>query len=117
MQAFHGAHTAYTLHLGQCWTDEADIADSYAGRNGVIMEATIDLSGLDMVEVDGYDRDADEAPGDMDVDAFDCDVIVYDDEDMFGTQHTTWRLVSERAVAAVALVGLLEESEDEDDEE
>jgi hypothetical protein len=110
---YHGSTTEPTPRIGMCLTDCDRIASSYAGwrtgQGGVVSELEIDLSGLTVVEVDGYDRDSDEAPGDISYGAeLDADVIVYQDESPRGRSNTTWRLVSARAVAAVTIVSTTE---------
>lgn len=99
----HGSRTAPTLHAGQCWTDDTDSATTYAGPGGWLTYVEIDLAGLVVREVPGYDRTADVAPGD-DGDAHGADVLVYEDEDQHGRQHRTWRLMTPAAVGRVASV-------------
>jgi hypothetical protein len=105
---FHGGRNM--MLIGLCLTDCERVAESYAGRNGgEVLTADVDLDSLTVLELDeGYDRDADRAPGDT---AADCaryaaqgvDVIVFTDEDPRGREHTTWRIVSARGLAAVSL--------------
>jgi hypothetical protein len=103
---YHGSHNEImgtnSAHLGLCLTDDDRVAERYAGRNGIVYTADIDLDELDVVEVDGYDRDSDIAPGDL-AEEYECDVIVFDDEDESGRWHRTWRLVSQKAVDACRL--------------
>jgi len=105
---YHGAHTAYSLHIGQCYTDDVDAARDYQGKRGTLVTIEIDLSGLVVVEVAGYDHDADEAPADRDAEALaaelGADVIVYADETARARQHRTWRLLTPRALDAVTVV-------------
>lgn len=101
---YHGAHTSYTLHIGQCYTDDSGAAESYAsqGRDGELVAIEIDMSDLVVTTVEGYDRDEDEAAGDRDISAFaGHDIIRYTDEDLRGQPHDTWRLVSDKALAAI----------------
>lgn len=105
---FHGKAGALELHRGLCLTDEADIAAEYAryGYAGsearLVYAITVDLDNLTVAEVDGYDRDENWAPGD-DHQYADADVIVYTDETIGGNAHTTWRLMSAAALAAVTI--------------
>jgi len=103
---YHGSHNeimgTHAAHVGLCITDSLSSAQTYAGRWGVVYAVELDLDALDVVEVEGYDHDSDEAPGDSG-EYPDADVIVYEDEDERGQSHTTWRLVSARAVAACTL--------------
>jgi hypothetical protein len=99
---YHGAHTRFALHVGQCFTDSAASAARYAGTRGTIAAVTIDFDGLVVVEVDGYDHDSNTAAGD-DGDAQGADVLVYDDADESGRWHRTWRMMTARAVSAVTV--------------
>lgn len=105
---YHGKAGAMALHPGLCLTDDADAAAEYArycfaaGEARLVHTVTLDLDGLTVVEVDGYDRDANWAPGDGG-EYTDADVIVYIDETIGGNSHTTWRLMSPAALAAVTV--------------
>lgn len=117
---YHGAHSELTIgHEGQCLTDDMDIAESYAGNNGAIYEVELDLGALTVEECEGYDRDEDVAPADRDAfraaaAARGVDILIYDDEDVRGREHTCYRLVSDRAVAMVRAAGVEVEREDDD---
>lgn len=102
---YHGAHTAYVAHIGQCYTTDRDAADAYARRSGIVVEASIDLAGLVVADVDGYNRDEDESPGDRGIGewaALGIDVIRYEDEDERGRAHDCIRIISDRALSAIA---------------
>ena len=111
MTLYHGAHTRFALHVGQCWTPCERAAQAYADGSGIVVEAELDLDGLDVWECEGYDRDADNAPGDSlaSLEEWDLptagsiDVIIFDDEDMYGRPHKTYRLMSELAVARLTV--------------
>lgn len=97
----HGAHTRYTPHVGQCYTDDDMSARHYAGQHGQVAWISLDLDGLSVLQLDhGYDREANEAPGDNGED-YGADVIIYEDEDGHGFSHTTWRLMTKRAVESI----------------
>lgn len=98
---FHGAHTRFTTHRGLCLTDDIAAALVYADEHGTIAHAEVDFGGLRVVEVDGYNHDANVAIGD-DGNDHGADVLVFGDEDASGRQHTTWRLMSDAAVARFA---------------
>lgn len=115
MVMYHGNGDTLTPHIGICLADDIDIARDYAIYGGHRSEprvhtVEIDLTGLRVVEVDGFDRDENVAPGDGD-DAFDADVIVFEDETIRGTRHTTWRLMSVSALAAVRPVATIDAEE------
>lgn len=114
MTLYHGAHTQFALHTGQCWCRDVENAECYAGRNGVVVTAEIDMSGLRVVEVEGYDRDADYAIGDRASDVVDADVIEFADEDARGRQHRTWRIMSDKALAAVKVIARSDDETDDD---
>ena len=114
MKVFHGAHTKFALHVGLCLTDDRDVAAVYATSRGVVQEMYLDMSDLSVVEIDGYDRDSDYAPGDNPGDDYAADILIYRDEDARGIQHKTWRIWSEKALAALTLIE--SDDEDEDDE-
>jgi len=97
---YHGAHTRFALHLGQCWTPEVKSADAYADQSGEVQVAEVALGNLEIVDADNYDWDADEAPGDRGVDSLMGDIVRYADADVFGRAHTTYRIVSQRALDA-----------------
>lgn len=105
---YHGAHTRFALHLGQCWTPSERSARTYAGRREIVACAELDLSDLSIYECEGYDRDEDDAPGDSPASLAlwgipeDADVIIYEDEDENGRAHTTYRLLSQRAIDALS---------------
>jgi len=97
----HGAHTAFTLHIGQCWTEDESDALTYGEHLGTV---ELDMSGLVVRELDeGYDRDEDESPGDRGQD-YGADVIVYDDETPRGQAHTTYRIMTQRGVDAATII-------------
>lgn len=105
---YHGAHTAYTLHEGQCYTSDREVAEWFA-RRGVVATIEIDLDALVVEECPGYDHDQNYAPADdpeyrRAAAERGVDVLVYDDEDELGRMTTCYRLVSERALAAVRVV-------------
>jgi len=92
------------FRLGTCFTESAVAAATYA-YNGSLVEVEIDLSGLIVTEVAGYDRDSDTAPGDRGLSEFaGIDIIVYEDEDLHGREHTTYRIISERALERVRII-------------
>jgi hypothetical protein len=105
---YRGTGSETDRGLGTCWATSIRTAASYVGGAGdeaVVLEAELDLAGLEVVEVDGYDRDDNWAPGDDgDFERWGADVLVFEDEDPFGRPHWTWRLVSNKAVAALDVV-------------
>jgi len=107
VELYHGSHNRImgtgAAHVGICLTDDYDVACRYATQRGTVYVAEISFADLVVVEVDGYDRDSDVAPGD-DGEYPEADVLVFEDEDERGNWHMTWRLVSDAAVAAVVLV-------------
>lgn len=99
------------FRLGTCFAESATAAATYAYK-GSLVEIEIDLSGLIVTEVAGYDRDSDTAPGDRDLSEFaGIDVLVYEDEDLHGREHTTYRLISNRALERVRIIDV-HDSED-----
>lgn len=102
---FHGAHSKYSKHLGQCWTDEELSAEFYGGK-GELAFGILDLSRLVVIEFspgEGYDRDTDTAPGDDNCN-HGADVLIYGDEDPRGNYHVTWRLMTQTAIDAIEVV-------------
>lgn len=96
---YHGSHALnQVIHNGICLTDDERTAREYAGDNGHVLVVEVDESGLDIARVDGYDHDANEAPGDNG-DNMGHDALVYDDEDERGREHETLRLMSTRALS------------------
>jgi hypothetical protein len=108
---YHGNGDELALHEGLCLTDDARIAAEYAyGDGGVVHTIEVDLTGLAVCEVEGYDRSENSAPGD-DLTQWDADVIVYTDETINGRPHRTWRLMSAAALAAVRHVATTDAEE------
>lgn len=108
MELYHGAHSGYTLHDGQCYTDDLTTAEHYA-RGGAIATVELDLTGLVVEDLGvGFDHDD---PGMSIGDLYEgnADVIIYDDEDGRGRRHTTYRIMSDAAVAAVTILEIEEE--------
>ena len=105
MRLHHGAHTAFTAHKGLCLTPSCSAAMTYA-QSGLLVLADIDLDGLTVLEVDDYDRNTDDAPGD-DGDAHGADVLVYADETETGLAHRTYRLMSAAAIARLQVAMVL----------
>lgn len=96
---------AIRLHVGLCLTDDARAAAHY-GETLTTVE--IDLDSLTVERVAAYDHESNVAAGDADCGiyaALGYDVIVYTDETERSYQHTTWRIVSARGLAAVRVVG------------
>ena len=107
MEMAHGTDTNFTAFIGICLTDDEQAATHYAtDRAGwdedaaVIHWIDIDLSGLTVIEVEGYDPTNNVAPGDDD-EHYGVDVIVFTDETIRGRRHSTWRIVSDRGVATI----------------
>lgn len=106
MEMAHGTTTTFTPHLGLCLTDDETAAADYAiydahdDGDPVLHFVDIDLDGLTVTEIDGYNPTSNHAPGDND-EAFAADVIVFDDETIRGRGHRTWRLMTPAAVAAL----------------
>ena len=85
----HGSRSQnWTPAYCPCFTDRVDAALAYAGSSGWVHIYEVDVSGA--VELDGYDHDSDEAPGDDGT--LPADVVTYADADVTGRQHTTWRI-------------------------
>lgn len=103
---YHGAHTRFAIHPGLCITDDRDAAEVYASFRGEIATLEIDLSGLRVVEVAGYDHDSNTAAGDDGATVDGADVLVFGDADERGRQHRTWRLMTAAAVARVVVVSV-----------
>lgn len=105
MTLYHGSHNGTTLaHEGMCMTDREDIAEVYA--QGGTMTA-YDLPEWAVVEdCDGYDWDTNNATADclayrQAAAARGVDLLRYSDADECGREHTCYRLVSDRIVAAL----------------
>ena len=104
---YHGSHNGNTaMHHGICLTDDYDVACVYAGKQGVVVEVEMSLSGLSVASMGAYDHDENDAPGD-DGDDHGVDVLEYEDEDERGTTHDTVRLMTDAALAAVTSVEIV----------
>jgi hypothetical protein len=108
---YHGSSSRdLPLHEGLCLAGEEDAALDYAlysafGPDRYVHEVTADLDGLTVLHLDeGYDRDENIAPADLDPSAFPgADVIVFADETIRGRAHDTYRLLTPAALAAVTV--------------
>lgn len=85
---------------------DTDSARAYYGRNTFIAELPVwDLNREGVpTDIDAISAGA-AWPGDTEVERADLaargiDILVYDDMDYRGTNHRTYRLISDRAVAA-----------------
>lgn len=113
---YHGTRNQdWTAHIGACLTTREESAQVYATQRGQVVEVDLDMSDLEVVEVEGYDRNTNEARGDRaaDIAEIEADVIVYQDEDEMGRSHDCYRLVSAKAVAAVSVVAVTRYDADE----
>ena len=107
MTLYHGSHNNMMgtgkAHEGMCFVDSIDIAENYGNTM-----FSLDIDGLDIVEVDGYDREENTAPADSEEFRAkyvgECDLLMYEDEDVNGNAHTCYRVISDRAIELVALV-------------
>jgi hypothetical protein len=102
---YHGTRRAYLAYAGICLTTSERSAKTY----GAVHELTIDLDGLTVREVSGYDRETNTASADSAADlaalvADGVDVLVYDDEDEMGRQHDCIRIISQRAIDRLTLI-------------
>ena len=91
------------LYIGVCFTDDIEIAEGY-GEIVTTIEMPKGLEVLE-VEVSREDIDNNDWPGDTEEGcaafaADGVDVVRFEDMDENGVGHTTWRLVSQRAVDA-----------------
>jgi hypothetical protein len=106
----HGTADTIRLAPGLCIADDTEAARQYALRaaqaagidtdeyEGAIYTITIDVDGLRVLDADS-DRDAQYWPGDADLSTIDADIVRFADETEQGRAHTTYRLVTDRAVA------------------
>lgn len=108
---YHGTSGSLELHSGICFTRDERNASHY----GKVHSVEIDLCGLNVERI--Y-FDEDEARQRYDDNEYPCDTkkeiakyissgvdaIVYDDYDMHGNPHVTLRLLSEKALASVAVL-------------
>lgn len=109
---YHGCLTdTLPRHAGLCLTLSESAARQYgrscAGRQGYVHTVEIDEDALVIVDVDGYDHDTNTAPGDTArsraalIAEYGCDAIRFEDEDETGRTHTTLRLLTDAALAAI----------------
>lgn len=112
---YHGTIDRAEIHEGLCVTEWDDVAEAYARRYAahqgapVVAEIAIDMAGLSVVGVDGYDHDANSCAADCadyraQMVAAGADILRYEDEDETGRTSTCFRLVSGRALAAASIV-------------
>ncbi len=119
MTFFHGTRSeTLSAHIGLCLTPDQDAAARYARRSGTVYEVAISLDSLTVLDVEVAQSDIDENnwPGDSDESvaalvAQGADVVRYTDMDEQGYTHTTLRLLTPAAVAAVSGIAALAEEE------
>lgn len=102
---YHGTRRAFAFYPGICMTSSDRAAASY----GAVHELAVDLDGLTVRRVSGYDAERNSAPGDTAEElarmlADGVDAVEYDDRDEHGRDHDCLRLLSSRALARVVLV-------------
>tara|TARA_B100000745_G_scaffold192726_1_gene126772 strand:+ start:34813 stop:35145 length:333 start_codon:yes stop_codon:yes gene_type:complete len=93
-------------HEGQCFTDDLEVAITFAGSHGKVFRVEMDLESLVWEECEGYDHDTNECLADNDgyrsrACARGVDVLAYDDEDECGRSLTCWRILSHKAIEMV----------------
>lgn len=128
MTGYHGTcrRGEWTLHAGVCLAQWPETAEGYAtewagpGFPARVYEVELDLDGLNVVEAEAGDRDSATWAGDSAASiaayvAAGADVITYEDEDYRGQSHNTYRLVSERALAAAKVVAVEVLGDDDED--
>tara|TARA_R110000822_G_C15213416_1_gene483544 strand:- start:452 stop:823 length:372 start_codon:yes stop_codon:yes gene_type:complete len=115
---YHGAHTKFTTHEGQCFTTDFDVALKFAGMSGVVAKVEIG-NALTITDCDGYDHDTNDCAADNE--AFRAkmalsgsDVLRYDDEDDCGNELECFRIVSVAAMNGVVVVAVLNRDDAED---
>lgn len=101
------SNVAWLAHVGACLMDADEAPRATYGEHRFEVTIGDDLV-FEEVEVSREDIDANEWPGDRAADraayaARGVDVLRYEDMDANGRAHTTWRLVSARAVASTSV--------------
>jgi hypothetical protein len=110
MRMFHGSSSqTLALHEGLCLAEDENIARDYAiytSGDSYLHDLELSFAGLTVTELDeGYDRDANIAPADLDPSAFPgTDIITFTDETITGREHVTYRLLTPAALAAVTVM-------------
>ncbi len=109
MTLYHGSHKNETLvaHEGLCLTSCESVAQAYAGSAGTLHVVSLDMDALVVEECAGYDHEENDCPADYEsfraaAAARGVDVLAYEDEDERGRRHMCYRLVSDKAIAALA---------------
>jgi hypothetical protein len=105
---YHGTNGQALPHIGFCVTPDQIAALHYAGENGGcdVTEIVIDTTDLDVEDV-AYDYDGCEPK----IDGVTADIAEYTDCDEHGRTHRTWMLLTDRAVAAAHITGIVEVAE------
>ena len=118
---YHGTYTTdMVLHQGLCLADDWGAASRYADQyrdcgddTPAVHTVELDLTGLTVVELpQSWDSQPETAGqdaarfADADSDAYpDVDVLVYTDHALGLDQMTTYRLLTDRALAQVTITG------------
>lgn len=116
MILYHGSREKFALAIGQAFSNNEEIAKSYAGSRGMVMEIEIDLHGLEVQKIAGFDRESNNPSNDSADSRTQADVLVYDDVDPTGKPHRSWRIMSEDALRAVRIVKVEDNTEDSEEE-
>lgn len=109
---WHGTdHDALPVHAGLCLADDEDAAGTYGEQ---VFEVELDIDGLTIEEVEidlrSIKRNGEDYPADTASDrarfiARGVDVLVYSDiadRRGGGSEHLTYRILSDRALARIA---------------
>ena len=121
MTLYHGTRSdTLTAIIGLCLTPDQDAAARYARRSGTVYEVAISLDGLSVLDVEVAQSDIDDNnwPGDSDESVAalvgqGADVVRYTDMDEQGYTHTTLRLLTPAAVAAVSGITAMMDADEE----
>lgn len=123
MRLYHGKDKGcgkFAAHQGLCLTNNLDAAGSYANyinrETGAVYIVDIEMRDLHIKEVESFRVDdagdwvavGDDMAELVELDTQGIDVIKYQDIDHDDNSHTTWRLVSKKAIEACKLVGTVE---------
>ena len=100
---FHGSRNGIKIEPGLCLTDCRKAAEDYAGPMGSVRALDLDLTGLCIRSMGGYNRITNEALGDRVEDRNrlvdeGIDAIFYNDESPTNRPHETLRLLSAAAL-------------------
>jgi len=120
LKLYHGAHTNFELHEGQCFTDSIKNAFVFSGEKGEVCEILLPDDVVIKEDVP-YNHDENLHPSDFKEYREKkrdegIDILMYEDEDELGDRFTTYRVVNPRILPRIRIKRIIKQNGDNMDE-